>query len=337
MERQDEKPRAYPEQEAGRREEGVPEEGPAAADADREYSDTSSEQAQMGREPSEGSQEYADTGREYSEAGRDESVEASPTSEGQPVRQAGSDEYAVRDRAGSTEDASRPGSASYTGEETPAQRQAYQDREPATAGTEPETTAPVGSSADSQFQGRSDAATAATPRGTYGSAEEPRSGDPAEAQSFAGPSREAAGMGTSESEAAYDAAAERKAVTPPSADAGQADAAPASDQGGGGLTGSGAQGTPGAVSVVEQTAVLSRDDAQTFQVRWETIQGQFIDDPHAATEQADALVGEVMERLSRLREDYLRQLRGALGDGSDTEAMRVALQRYRAFFQTLLG
>src|SRR5205085_11290209 len=184
------------------------------------------------------------------------------------------EEDAVHDRARSAEDASSTDSASYAGGETPAQ-------------------------------------TADATRGTYESTAASRAGDPAEAQRVGSPAQEAAGTGTPESEAAYDAAAERKAVTPPYADAGQADAAPTAEQTGAGLAGSGTQGTPGAVTLVEQTAVLSRDDAQTFQVRWETIQGQFIDDPHAATEQADALVGEVMERLSRLREDYLRQLRGA--------------------------
>ncbi|MBJ7612304.1 MAG: hypothetical protein DLM58_11975 [Pseudonocardiales bacterium] len=290
MERQDDNPRAYPDREAGRREHRVPEEGStegsAAADADREYSDKSSEQTLPDREQPEGSREYADSGREYTEAGRDESVEASPTSESQPVRQPGAEEYAAGDRPVSAEDASRAAPASYAGEQSPAQRHA---------------------------------------------------GDPAEAQSVAGPGQEAAGMGTSQGDAAYAAAAERQAVTPPSADGDQADAARADERDSGGLTGAGAQATPGAVGVIEQTAVLSRDDAQAFQVRWETIQGNFIDDPHAATEQADALVGEVMERLARLREDYVRQLRGAIGDGSDTEAMRVALQRYRAFFQMLLG
>jgi hypothetical protein len=268
MERQDDKPRAYPEQEAGRRDEGVPEEGPAAADAAREYTDTG-EQTRMGREPSEGSREYADTGREYTEAGRDESVEASPTTEDHPVRETASDEYAARER-------------------------------PAGAG---------------------DTSTATAPQGTYESAAERRSGDPAEAQSFEGPAPQPAGAQTPENEAAYEAAAERKAVTPPAGDTGPADA-PAADQAGSATAGAGAQKTPGAVSVADQPAVLSPDDAQAFQVRWETIQAQFIDDPHDATEQADALVGEVMERLSRLREDYLRQLRSALGDGSDTEAMR---------------
>jgi hypothetical protein len=62
-----------------------------------------------------------------------------------------------------------------------------------------------------------------------------------------------------------------------------------------------------------------------------------VDDPQAATEQADALVGEVMDQLLRLRQEYLMQLRGAVGDGADTEAMRIALRRYRAFFNVLLG
>jgi hypothetical protein len=87
----------------------------------------------------------------------------------------------------------------------------------------------------------------------------------------------------------------------------------------------------------DQPGVLSRGDAQGFQVRWEAIQTVFVDDPHSATEQADALVGELMDRLLRLRQEYLTQLRGALGEGADTEAMRVALQRYRAFFNVLLG
>jgi hypothetical protein len=272
MERQDEKPRAYPEREAGRRDERVPEEGPAAADAAREYSDTTSEQAQMDREQSEGSREYTDTGREYTEAGRDESVEASPTTQGQPVRPAGTEEDAHSDRAGSAQEGSRAGSASHAGEETPAQRQAYQEREPATAGAGPGTRAPLGSSSDESYaQGRADAPMADAPRGTYESAAESRDGDPAEAQRAGTATQEAAGTGTPEREAAYDAAAERKAVTPPYADAGQADAAPTAEQTGGGLTGSGAQGTPAAVTLVEQTAVLSREDAQTFQVRWETI------------------------------------------------------------------
>jgi hypothetical protein len=177
--------------------------------------------------------------------------------------------------------------------------------------------------------------------------EQVTSREPTEAEAHGDSQSAAAGapgsVGTADADTAYDAAAERKAVVPTDADT-TGDASPteraadATDRRSADETsGSGAQTSPGAVTPVEPTAVISAQDAETFQARWETIQGRFIDDPHAATEQADELVGEVMERLASLRQEYLRQLRGALGDGSDTEAMRVALQRYRAFFQLLLG
>jgi hypothetical protein len=300
MERQDDKPRAYPDGEGGRRDEAVPQEGPAAADASREYTDT-------GREGTD--RNYVDPGGEYSESGRDESVESVPTSEAEPGRHAGSEEYAGRQRSTEAEDPSRSESGYDAGPETRGEREDYAAPEP---GAGPET------------------ATATTE-----SAAESRTGASTEGQTYAGPADQSTGAGTARSEAAYDAATERQAVTPPEAEARSADATAA--EGRGDQAALGTQAAPGAVTLAEQTAVLSPDDARTFQARWETIQGTFIDDPHAATEQADALVGEVMERLVRLREDYLRQLRGALSDGSDTEAMRVALQRYRAFFQMLLG
>jgi hypothetical protein len=120
-------------------------------------------------------------------------------------------------------------------------------------------------------------------------------------------------------------AAERKAVQPRTADASSPETAAA------------ATTTATGQAPSDQPGVLSREDAQGFQVRWEAIQAVFVDDPQAATEQADALVGEVMDQLLRLRQEYLTQLRGALGEGADTEAMRVALRRYRAFFNVLLG
>jgi hypothetical protein len=134
--------------------------------------------------------------------------------------------------------------------------------------------------------------------------------------------------------ASYDEAAERKAVQPPGAATSTLDpsdtrdhSAPMSDT----------PETAGTAGTDEQPGVLPRQDAQGFQTRWEAVQAVFVDDPQAATEQADALVGEVMDQLLRLRQEYLTQLRGAVGDGADTEAMRIALRRYRAFFNVLLG
>ena len=87
----------------------------------------------------------------------------------------------------------------------------------------------------------------------------------------------------------------------------------------------------------EQPGVLGSEDTMMFQGRWEVIQGKFVDDPHAATQEADALIGEVMDRMTRLRQQHHSELRGALERGGDTEGLRVALQRYRAFFYSLLG
>jgi hypothetical protein len=140
--------------------------------------------------------------------------------------------------------------------------------------------------------------------------------------------------GQGQASGSYDEAAERKAVQPAGAGTSTLDPSDARDQS---APMSNTPETAGTAGTEEQPGVLPRQDAQGFQVRWEAVQAVFVDDPQAATEQADALVGEVMDQLLRLRQEYLTQLRGAVGDGADTEAMRIALRRYRAFFNVLLG
>lgn len=92
-----------------------------------------------------------------------------------------------------------------------------------------------------------------------------------------------------------------------------------------------------ATSTAEQPGMFGREDAETYQRRWDTIQSRFIDDPRAATQEADNLVGEVMERMVQLRQQHHGELRAAAERGGDTEGLRLALQRYRAFFLTLLN
>ena len=137
--------------------------------------------------------------------------------------------------------------------------------------------------------------------------------------------------------ASYDEAAERKAVQPAGAGTSTLDPSDTRDQSAPMSNTPETAGTAATAGTEEQPGVLPRQDAQGFQTRWEAVQAVFVDDPQAATEQADALVGEVMDQLLRLRQEYLMQLRGAVGDGADTEAMRIALRRYRAFFNVLLG
>jgi hypothetical protein len=85
--------------------------------------------------------------------------------------------------------------------------------------------------------------------------------------------------------------------------------------------------------------LLPADDQQSLVVRWEEIQTHFVDDPRSAVEDADQLVASVMQQLAEGFADERGRLEEMWGRGEDvgTEDLRVALQRYRAFFHRLLS
>jgi hypothetical protein len=89
----------------------------------------------------------------------------------------------------------------------------------------------------------------------------------------------------------------------------------------------------------ERQPLFAGDDAERFRGRWSEVQTQFVDDPRRAVEDADALVAELMQRLAETfaseRSELERQWDGG-GDVS-TEDLRIALQRYRSFFDRLLS
>jgi len=97
-------------------------------------------------------------------------------------------------------------------------------------------------------------------------------------------------------------------------------------------------GRPEATTTTGTAPLLSEDDTTAYRGRWEDIQAGFVDQPRRAVEQADALVDEVMQQLARTftqtRSDLEAQWSG--GGEAGTEELRVALTRYRAFFETLL-
>jgi len=86
-------------------------------------------------------------------------------------------------------------------------------------------------------------------------------------------------------------------------------------------------------------ALFADDELTGFRSRWDGIQSGFVDEPRQAVEQADALVADVVDRLtagfsdarSRLEEQW------AKGEDASTEELRVALTRYRSFFKRLLA
>jgi hypothetical protein len=86
-------------------------------------------------------------------------------------------------------------------------------------------------------------------------------------------------------------------------------------------------------------ALFADDELSGFRSRWDEIQSGFVDEPRQVVEQADALVADVVDRLtagfsearSRLEEQW------AKGEDASTEELRVALTRYRSFFKRLLA
>jgi hypothetical protein len=111
--------------------------------------------------------------------------------------------------------------------------------------------------------------------------------------------------------------------------------------------GSAGRGTRDLVDAVEARAtqpaahamLLPGSEAETLRHRWSEVQGGFVDEPRHAVERADELVAHVMKRLAEVfaSERAGLEKQWDRGDQVTTEDLRVALQRYRAFFDRLLS
>jgi hypothetical protein len=85
--------------------------------------------------------------------------------------------------------------------------------------------------------------------------------------------------------------------------------------------------------------VFASDHLAGLRARWDNVQAGFVDDPRECVQKADSLVSDVVEQLtsgfsharSRLEEQWAR------GEQASTEDLRVALKRYREFFERLLA
>lgn len=80
-------------------------------------------------------------------------------------------------------------------------------------------------------------------------------------------------------------------------------------------------------------------ELETLRTRWKEVQTAFVDEPRKAVEQADGLVASAMKRLAEVFSEERSRLEKQWdrGDSVSTEDLRVALQRYRAFFDRLLS
>jgi hypothetical protein len=81
------------------------------------------------------------------------------------------------------------------------------------------------------------------------------------------------------------------------------------------------------------------NDAEWFRSRWTDIQAGFVDEPRHAVEQADGLVADTIKRLAEVFAEERSQLDAQWKRGEDvsTEDLRLALRRYRSFFDRLLS
>jgi hypothetical protein len=88
----------------------------------------------------------------------------------------------------------------------------------------------------------------------------------------------------------------------------------------------------------ELLPLLDGSEAEEFRSRWLDIQTDFVDDPRHSVENADELVARVINSITEnfasertsLEDQWNR------GEEASTEDLRLAMKRYRSFFNRLL-
>lgn len=80
------------------------------------------------------------------------------------------------------------------------------------------------------------------------------------------------------------------------------------------------------------------NEAKQFRTQWLNIQSKFVDDPGESVKQADELVASVLKSVTMGFSDRRVALekQWKSGENISTEELRVALKRYRSFFDRLL-
>jgi hypothetical protein len=94
----------------------------------------------------------------------------------------------------------------------------------------------------------------------------------------------------------------------------------------------------GPVFVPEAGPVFAPESAESFRVRWSSIQAGFIDDPRHAVEDADRFVTDVVQSFTSGVEARRRTLTSAWeqdGHGR-TEELRLTMREYRALVDRIL-
>ncbi|WP_290054249.1 hypothetical protein [Amycolatopsis solani] len=88
---------------------------------------------------------------------------------------------------------------------------------------------------------------------------------------------------------------------------------------------------------VETPPLIDEEKVTGFRDRWQNVQTGFVDDPKQAVREADELVAAVISALATTFAEHKSDLEGQWQQGEPaTEELRIALRRYRSFFDQLL-
>ncbi|WP_410570218.1 hypothetical protein [Amycolatopsis sp. cmx-4-61] len=95
--------------------------------------------------------------------------------------------------------------------------------------------------------------------------------------------------------------------------------------------------TPASGGDVEAPPLIDEEKVTGFRDRWQNVQAGFVDDPKQAVQQADELVAGVISALATTFAEHKSELESQWQQGEPaTEELRIALRRYRSFFDQLL-
>jgi hypothetical protein len=88
-----------------------------------------------------------------------------------------------------------------------------------------------------------------------------------------------------------------------------------------------------------ETILFADDELTGLRARWNAVQAGFVDDPRNCVQQADGLVSDVVGQLTQGFTEARSRLEQQWGRGEEvsTEDLRIALTRYRDFFERLLA
>jgi hypothetical protein len=84
--------------------------------------------------------------------------------------------------------------------------------------------------------------------------------------------------------------------------------------------------------------LVPRQRAEEYSGRWDAVKGGFVDEPRQAVAAADQLVSELLDELQEMFRSQRHDIEQGLdADQTSTEDFRLALRRYRSFFERLLS